>query len=132
MEEQLIYERGQRREASEFAQSYKLRKRFGLTPTQLALLYLLYDAYPRPLSVGYINDNLQKCSAVERSDKIVDVYVSKIRKRLQAYTPDQVIDAYYGGWRILTKSGFYLINQIVSDVRTVTQKPVFVAREQHR
>lgn len=108
LEAQLGYERELRNEGIAVLNYARLHHQFGLTRGECEMMRLLFEAYPRPLTVGFINDNLpnRNSSAYNRNDKIVDVYLHRIRKNLRTHTNQVIIGTVWGGWRVLTKHGF--------------------------
>lgn len=111
LEAQLSYERELHNEGNIALNYSRLHDQFGLTQGQCELMRILLEAYPRPVTVGFINDNLSsiyRC-ADERNDKIVDVYIHRIRKSMRAHTDETIVATLRGGWRLLTTAGVELL-----------------------
>lgn len=54
-----------------------------LTPREMEIIILLKNAYPRVLSNSYICDSLYPHESDRAEEKIVDVFVCKIRAKLK-------------------------------------------------
>lgn len=105
LEDQLMFEKEIRKDCDKASFYASLRERFGFTPGQCELITLLMDAYPRVLPMGYLSDNLTARNSIDRNDKIIDVYLSRIRKSLRQYTSEPVFVSHWGGFRALTPYG---------------------------
>lgn len=77
-----------------------------LTNSQRTIVKILFDAKGRPISRGHLYDALYalKPEADWAEDKIIDVFVSKIRQKLKG-TQWEIVTVYGVGYSLVEREG---------------------------
>lgn len=114
LKEELAYLKSIKRESEKAMRITVLKNKLGLSPAECELIILLVDTYPRPLQLGFLNDSLSNRDHRDRSDKLVDVYLSRIRSAVRGHVNEPVFAKLWGGWRALSQQGVEFFGQMMA------------------